>query len=76
MLEEVTSDQSHSHFEEILDSLLRLDKVQEVTVVRRFMAEWVLPLTNAIKEEQAKCMAKNPTGKRKIYGKQLVKINP
>ena len=55
---------------------MRLNKVQEVSVVRRFMAEWILPLTSAIKEEQTKCLAKSLAGKRKIYGKHLLKINP
>jgi hypothetical protein len=39
------------------------------------MADWILPLTSGLKEEQNKCMGKNLTGKRKIYGSHLVKIN-
>jgi hypothetical protein len=76
LLEEVTSDQSHMHFEEVLDSLLKLNKVQEVTVVRRFMTEWVVPLTAAIKEEQSRCLGPHVAGKRKIYGPYLLKIHP
>ena len=55
---------------------MKLNKVQEVNVVRRFMAEWILPLTSALKEEQTKCMNKQLNQRRKLYASQLIKISP
>jgi hypothetical protein len=64
------------HFEQILDSLMKLNKVHEVNVLRRFMADWILPLTTALKSEQTKCMNKQANQARKIYGPHLIKISP
>lgn len=55
---------------------MRLNKVQEVKVVRKFMTEWVGPVTVAIKEEQSKCMRKELNPHRKIYAEHLLKLNP
>jgi len=40
------------------------------------MADWILPLTTALKAEQSKCMNKQISQARKIYGPDLIKVNP
>jgi DNA-directed RNA polymerase len=75
LLEEVSSTQSHDKLEEIFESLMKLNKVQEAQVVRKFIIDWFVPLTGAIKEEQSRCSAKELTGNRKHYGEYLVKID-
>jgi len=54
---------------------MKLNKVQEAQAVRRFIIEWLVPVTVAIKEEQSRCYAKELTGNRKHYAEYLVKID-
>jgi hypothetical protein len=55
---------------------MRLNKVQEVEVVRRSMTEWVTPFTIALREEQNKCYKKDLSPNRKVYAKDILKLNP
>lgn len=68
LLEEVSSTQSHDKLEEIFQSLMKLNKVQEAQVIRKFIIDWLVPLTAAIKEEQSRCSARDLNGPRKLYG--------
>lgn len=74
-LEEVSSEQSHDKLEAILESLMKLNKVQEAQVVRRFIIDWLVPLTLAIKEEQTRCASRELSASRKLYADFLVKID-
>ena len=53
---------------------MKLNKVQEAQVVRKFIIEWLVPLTVAIKEEQRKCMGKDLNAHRRIYAEYFNKI--
>ena len=55
--------------------LLTLNKVQEAEVVRRFLVDWLVPLTKAITDEQWKCRQPNLKGSRKIYAAYLLQLN-
>ena len=51
-LEEVSTEQSQQRLESILESLMKMNKLQEAEVVRRFIIVWLGPLTEAIATEQ------------------------
>jgi hypothetical protein len=44
-------------------------------VVRKFIIDWLVPLTAAIKEEQARCSARELNASRKLYAEFLLKID-
>lgn len=44
-------------------------------MIKRFIIEWILPLTMAIQEEQKKCIGKELNSTRKIYAPFLLKID-
>lgn len=67
LLEEVSSTQSHDKLEDILQSLMKLNKVQEAQVVRKFIIDWLVPVTAAIKEEQSRCSNRDLSAARKLY---------
>jgi hypothetical protein len=54
---------------------MKLNKVQEAQVVRKFIIDWLVPLTAAIKEEQARCSARDLNAARRLYGEYLLKID-
>ena len=76
VLEEVSSEQSFEKADEIVETLMNLNKIQEAEVVRRFIVDWLVPLTKALSEEQWKCRQPDLQGARKVYGPYLVELNP
>ena len=45
-------------------------------MVRRFIVDWLVPLTKILQQEQVMCRQADLRGPRKIYGPYLVELNP
>ncbi len=54
---------------------MKLNKVQQAQVVRKFIIDWLVPLTASLRQQQTRCMERDLNGARKIYGDFLLKID-
>lgn len=73
----MSNDLSTQRYDNLLDSLSKLDKLQLTSAFRNYYVEWFTPLCAAINEEQNKCRNDYELkGNRKIYAQDFLKLAP